>query len=220
MNITFFMEQHIGHRSYYENLRRFVDRSAEVNARWIEITYQDSGYWWNRLPVLPASLRGTLNGRAQVRNGLQHSPASIAFFNTQVPAAVPDWPGITTYQHLRPNTQELLALYHACDVFVLPTRAEAFGIAAVEASAAGLPIIATAVGGLTDIVADRQSGFLIANNDVDALIYRLQLLAESPDLRQKLGRAARKRAELCFDARHNAARILEILFEIVIEASL
>jgi glycosyltransferase involved in cell wall biosynthesis len=52
------------------------------------------------------------------------------------------------------NTSDLIALFQICDVFVLPREAEAFGIAAVEASAAGLPVIATAGGGLTDIVVD------------------------------------------------------------------
>jgi glycosyltransferase involved in cell wall biosynthesis len=132
-------------------------------------------------------------------------------------SAVPPRPGITTYRELRPNTPELLALYHSCDLFVLPSCAEAFGIAAVEASAAGLPVIATAVGGLADVVADRESGFLIENGQVEALIYRLQLLIDSPGLRQKLGQAARKRAEQCFDARQNAARILEHLFELAMQ---
>ena len=55
---------------------------------------------------------------------------------------------------LNPNDGALLSLYQSSDLFVLPTEAEAFGIAAIEASAVGLPVIATRVGGLTDVVVD------------------------------------------------------------------
>ena len=48
-------------------------------------------------------------------------------------------------------------LFRTSDVFVLPSRSETFGIAAVEASAAGVPVIASAVGGLTDIVVDGET---------------------------------------------------------------
>jgi glycosyltransferase involved in cell wall biosynthesis len=119
--------------------------------------------------------------------------------------------GVVTHHGLLPNTPELVSLFHSCDVFVLPTDAEAFGIAAVEAAAAGLPAIVTDVGGLTDIVVDGETGFLIHPGDVQTLVARLHLLMSDPSLRMRLGRAAQARAEVRFDVRKNAARIVEIL---------
>ena len=85
---TFVMEQHIGHRSYYQNLRRFVDSASQIAADWVEVTYERPQAIWNRLPVLPRGIRGTLSGRAQVREGLRRNRADVTLFNTQVPAAL------------------------------------------------------------------------------------------------------------------------------------
>ena len=53
--VTFVMEQHIGHRTYYENLRRAVDNDPRLQPTWIEVTYHDPAGRWYRLPGLPAS---------------------------------------------------------------------------------------------------------------------------------------------------------------------
>jgi glycosyltransferase involved in cell wall biosynthesis len=124
--------------------------------------------------------------------------------------------GLRIYHDLQPNSAELIALYQSSQVFVLPTYAEAFGIAAVEASAAGLAVIASRVGGLTDIVQDGETGFLIPPGDGDSLAERLARLVKDPSLRQRFGRAARARAEARFDARKNAARLANILQEVII----
>jgi spore coat protein SA len=94
---------------------------------------------------------------------------------------------------------------------VLPSEAEAFGIAAVEASAAGLPVIATAVGGLRDIVVDGETGFLLQPGNVQGMHECLSLLAQDGHRRVRMSRAARSRAEMHFDARRNADRIVTIL---------
>lgn len=354
------MEQHIGHRAYYENLRRFVDQSPELQADWVEVTYAQPGSLWERVPLLPQRFKGTLVGREQVRRGLRRHPSDVWLFNTQVPAAlagrmvqerpyllctditprqydtmaaayghapdgdgllsrykhranvrllqgaarllpwsgwvrdglvtdygvdprrievippgvdiekwrpapenrgrttprilfvggdlarkggdllldafrglppglaelvlvtrtaVPTEPGVTVYNHLRPNSPELVALYQSCDLFVLPTRAEAFGIAAVEAAATGLPVVATQVGGLPEIVAEGETGFLVAPDDARALRARLNPLLENTPLRLQMGHAARQRVLARFDARRNAARIVEILRETAVACS-
>lgn len=351
---TFFMEQHIGHRTYYQNLRNFVDADPELSPTWIEVTYQKADSIWNQLPLLPANIRGTLIGRQQVHQGLKKPIADVALFNTQVPAALagrnrnkqpyilctditprqydrmgalyghhpdrnrliryykhranvklfqlatrilpwstwaanslqqdyhvepekievippgvdvqrwrpadrdnegplrilfiggdfyrkggqtllrafqqlppgtaklilvtrsslPAQAGVTIYNHMQPNTPELIALCQSCDLFVLPTEAEAFGIAAVEASAVGLPVIATRVGGLEGIVADGETGFLIPAGDYMTLAERICFLIENSNQRQRMKLAARTRAETVFDARKNAGRIIDIIKEI------
>ena len=351
---VFLMEQHIGHRTFYENLRRFVDADPRLQARWVEVSYYRPDAWWNRFGFVPENWRGTLSGMTQVRSGIA-TDYDVAFFNTQVPAALagktlkqkpyvlttditplqydtigeryghradrvsklrdmkyqanvrlfqsaarvlpwsnwvrgsllddygvdptriqvippgvdtqlwappmhreknsplrilfvggdirrkggmtlieaynrlprglaelwlvtrtpaPEGEGIRPFHGLRPNQPELVALYQQCDVFVLPTEAEAFGIAAVEASAAGLPVIASRVGGLTDVVADNVSGYLIAPGNADVLYEKLCMLLDDHALRERMGAAARARALAKFDAQRNAERIVEILIEV------
>jgi glycosyltransferase involved in cell wall biosynthesis len=102
-------------------------------------------------------------------------------------------------------------LYRSADVFVLPSLAETFGIAAVEASAAGLPVIASRIGGLQDIVRDGESGFLVEPGDVGALAAALSRLASDADLRARMGARGREHAEQRFDAHVNARRLLDLV---------
>lgn len=352
---TFVMEQHLGHQTYYHNLRRFVDQSSQIQAHWVPVTYTQSGTIWDYLAFLPTNIRGTLRGRTEVRQGLSQAHRDVAFFNTQVPAALggnlvatlpyvistditpiqydqmsrqyghrPDRPGpiqrykhqvnvkllrnaarllpwstwtrdslitdygvaperievippgvdttlltpgieqnsgplrilfvggdlsrkggdlllrafqelpsgmaelhlvtrtplsptagIRAYHNLQPNSPELIRLFQTSNVFVLPTAAEAFGIAAAEAGAAGLAAIVTAVGGLTDIVVDGETGFLMPPGDLETLVSRLRLLADDSALRSRLGQAARRRAETHFNAQRNAERIIACLLDVV-----
>jgi len=121
--------------------------------------------------------------------------------------------GVVVHHDLSPNDPRLVELYRSSEVFVLPTHAEAFGIAAVEACAAGLPVIATRVGGLVDIVLDGETGYLIPPGEIQALAERLAALVGDGGLRTRFGQAARLRAEERFDARKNAVRIQDILIE-------
>lgn len=123
----------------------------------------------------------------------------------------PQAPGVRVEHSMNPNAPELIDLYRTSDVFVLPSTAEAFGIAAVEAAAAGLPVIASRVGGLTDIVDDGRTGYLIDPTDVAGLVRHLRRLADDPHLRAGLGRAARDHAATHFDAEGNARRTVELL---------
>ncbi len=363
--VTFFMEQHIGHKTYYQNLRRFIDQPAihcdKVTPHWVKITYEKPTGLMKYLPFLPGKLRDILIGREQVQQGLR-APYDLAFFNTQIPAAlnleilhrkpyflsadntpiqfdqmaayygrssdpggllsaikrranrwlfqhaaglfpwshwvagslindygvsperihvippgvdiewwranshkeshrafltespqpcqilfvggdlyrkggrclleafhklppglaqlhlvtrteIPPEENIFIYNDMQPNSAELLALYQLADVFVLPSKAEAFGIAAVEASAAELPVIASRIGGLSDIVIPGQTGFLIEPDDSNTLAAHLMTLCTSPQLRLQMGEAARLRAKTFFDARKNAEHVVSILLE-------
>lgn len=87
------------------------------------------------------------------------------------------------------------------DVFVLPSRFEAFPLAIVEAMLTGLPIVATPVGSVPEAIIDGETGLLVAPDDAAGLAAALRRLAASPDLRARLGEAARKRALERFTAR-------------------
>ncbi|MBX3027487.1 glycosyltransferase family 4 protein [bacterium] len=86
----------------------------------------------------------------------------------------------------RDDVGDLLA---AADVFVLPSRAEGLGVAALEAMAAGRPVVASAVGGLAEAVVDGRTGLLVPPGDAVALGAALERLLREPALRAALGAA-------------------------------
>jgi glycosyltransferase involved in cell wall biosynthesis len=81
------------------------------------------------------------------------------------------------------------SLLPAVDIFLFPSRSEALGFAALEAGNASLPVIASRVGGIPEIIEDGISGLLVPVNDVDAFAAALTLLLENPELRDQLGSA-------------------------------
>lgn len=108
-----------------------------------------------------------------------------------------------------PHVQFLGALPHermpaflwGLDLFVNPSRAESFGVAALEAAASGLPVVASRVGGLPEIVLDGETGVLVPPEDPAALAEALAALIREPERRRALGRAARARAVDRYDWR-------------------
>ncbi|MEO8605424.1 MAG: glycosyltransferase family 4 protein [bacterium] len=91
-----------------------------------------------------------------------------------------------TWLGRRDDVADLLA---ASDIFALPSRAEGLGVAALEAMGAGLPVVASAVGGLADAVVDERCGLLVAPGDAVALGAALERLLHEPELRARLGAA-------------------------------
>ncbi len=350
------MEQHLGHYSYYRNLRQYIDTDERVGADWVEVDYQpERTPNVAKIPVVGSSLFGSAAGRAQTLEGISSGRPDVAFFNTQVPAVLsaeqlrkfpyvlatditprqydrmaeqydhtvdrnrvvaaakhavnvrvfrgakrvvcwsswcaesvieeygvaedrvavvapgvdlqmwrqrdasvqnpvprilfvggdlerkgglmlvdafrrlapgsaelhlvtrdryqPDADGIVVHNDMMPNSPELLSLFQTCDVFALPSQAEAFGIAAAEASASGLPIVASNSGGLRDIVVDQVTGFAAAEQTPENMAHRLAALIEDPELRRRMGSAARERAEERFDAAVNGRRIVDLVLE-------
>ena len=101
-------------------------------------------------------------------------------------------------------------LMRAADIFVQPSHFEAFGISALEAIAAGLPTVATAVGGLLDFLVDGENALLCRPHDPESLTSALVRLLRDPVLAERLGRSARATAESRFDERVVTARYLEL----------
>jgi len=89
------------------------------------------------------------------------------------------------------HREDVASLLAEADAFVLPSRSEAFPNAVIEAMAAGLPVVASAVGGLLDLIEDGRTGLLVAPGDPEALAAALQSLIDAPERAAAIGRAAR-----------------------------
>lgn len=106
------------------------------------------------------------------------------------------------------SEKDLSRLYAEAALYVYPSPEEDFGMGIVEAMAAGTPVVAWANGGPTVTVTDRETGFLVAPYDTGEFAERIRLLATSPTLTERMGRAAHRRAKELFSyERHN--RVLE-----------
>jgi glycosyltransferase involved in cell wall biosynthesis len=87
--------------------------------------------------------------------------------------------------------EDVGALLAAADIFVLPSRSEAFPNGAIEAMAAGLPVVASAVGGLLDLIEDGRTGLLVPPAEPQALAAAIGRLIEDRALARRLGEQAR-----------------------------
>lgn len=93
---------------------------------------------------------------------------------------------------------ELERLYENAAVVVVPSRREGFGVTCLEAMAHGKPVVASAVGGLRDLVVDGETGVLVPPRDPPALRRALERLLRDGELRRRLGDAGRERARARF----------------------
>jgi len=78
------------------------------------------------------------------------------------------------------------------DVYACPSRSESFGVAVLEASACGVPVVVTNVGGLPEVVEDGKTGFIVPPENLDALAEAIETLVRRPDLRAQMGQAGRE----------------------------
>ncbi len=104
---------------------------------------------------------------------------------------------------------ELPDYYNAADICVLPSYYESFGLAALEASACGTPVVATRVGGLPSVVKDGETGYLIPWRCPGPFVDKVELLLANDRLRRDMGVSARVHAEtLTWEAA--AAKLLSV----------
>jgi glycosyltransferase involved in cell wall biosynthesis len=104
----------------------------------------------------------------------------------------------------------MAAEYAAADLFCLPSLYEGFPLAILEAMAAGLPVVATAVAGVPEAVADGVTGRLVPPEDADALARALAELAADRERARRMGEAGRRRIEADFDISTVAGAYLEL----------
>lgn len=123
--------------------------------------------------------------------------------------------GVTVHRNLTADSPELRRLYDEAHAFVLPTRADCFSIASLEAMAKGLPVVVTGVGGIPEIVEDGQSGYLLRGGDGQQLREVIERLLTAPETAVQMGVRGRAIVESRFDARLTAQRIVSSLQRLV-----
>lgn len=89
--------------------------------------------------------------------------------------------------------EDVAPFYAAFDALVLPSSNEGTPVSAIEALAAGRPVVATRVGGVPDVVVEAEDGFLVEPGATGDIADRLAQLARDPELRERMGRAGRER---------------------------
>ena len=112
-----------------------------------------------------------------------------------------------------PGRTEIRDWLERADVFVHTSRWEGFGIVLLEAMLAGLPIVATAVSAVPEVVEDGATGALVPAGDVDGVARELAALLADPGLRRQLGEAGRERARTEFSVARMAERTIEVYEE-------
>ena len=105
---------------------------------------------------------------------------------------------------------DLRPVLRTWDIFALPSHDEALPISILEAMAEGLPVVATNVGGIPELVEDGCTGFLVQPKNVDALRTALHRLVEDSELRAQFGTQGRLSAETKFSAARMVAEIESI----------
>jgi glycosyltransferase involved in cell wall biosynthesis len=93
------------------------------------------------------------------------------------------------------SDKELVELYKSCDVFLMPSSQEGFGIVFLEAMAFRKPVIGGNHGGTPEVILDNETGFLVEHGDVGALADRIATLLGNPELCKRMGEAGRRRLE-------------------------
>jgi glycosyltransferase involved in cell wall biosynthesis len=90
--------------------------------------------------------------------------------------------------HVNVPHEQLPQYMESADLFILPSRAEPFGIVLLEAGAAGLPVVASGVGGIPELIEPERTGLLVPPGNVEALELAIRRLIEHPELARELGR--------------------------------
>lgn len=110
----------------------------------------------------------------------------------------------------RSDVEQILQDTH---IFVLSTNWESFGLVSVEAMRAGLPVVVSDVGGVSEVVVEGETGFLVPKADVVAMQERLTQLIADTDLRIRMGDAGRKRYETHFTVERMLNETLDVYME-------
>ena len=119
--------------------------------------------------------------------------------------------GRVRFEAFDPDIRPMIS---ACDVVLVPSLKEGFGLVAVNAMALHRPVIAAAVGGLPEIVKDGETGVLVPPGEPEPMARALSELLADPERMNQMGKLGHKRAEEHFDLDRQIGLVLEVLKEV------
>lgn len=151
-------------------------------------------------PDYRSHLRGILVGDGPERAALERAIAEA---------------GLQDVIWLAGDREDIPALLARMDVFVLPSLGEGVSNTILEAMAAGLPVVATRVGGNPELVVPGETGELVPVGDASALAAALRALLDEPELAARLGAAGRERVRRNFDWPRTVAAYLQVYDEVL-----
>ncbi len=131
--------------------------------------------------------------------------------NWQIHGELP--PGVSLARRIAAHSPEWIAQWAAADVFVMPTRNEAFGLVFQEAAAAGLPAIGTRHNAIPEIIIDGETGLLVPPGDIASLVAAMNTLLGSAELRRRFGSRTREIIERVADPMVYLNRLTTILLD-------
>lgn len=111
--------------------------------------------------------------------------------------------------------QDARSLIRGLDIFVLPSHFEGLPIALLEAMEAGVPTVATSVGGIPEVIVHGKTGVLVRKGDVAGLSTAITALLQDPEQRRQIGTAARNHIHQMFNVDRTASAYLEQYFRLV-----
>jgi glycosyltransferase involved in cell wall biosynthesis len=109
------------------------------------------------------------------------------------------------------QTDDIVPYLHAMDIYVLPSLTETTSLTTLEAMSSGLPVVVTPVGSIPTYIRHRHNGFIFPVKNIDRLSILIKNLVENPQLREKIGRAARRTVVNKYSWDDTAKKIIEIL---------
>jgi glycosyltransferase involved in cell wall biosynthesis len=189
--------------AYFEiGRRRRASGQPEVRPRRTRLLFVGGDFERKGGPELLATLEGSL--------------AESCELDLVTQSRVPPRPNVTVHRGLLPNSPELLRLFAEADVFVLPTHGDCLAVVLMEATAAGLPVITTDVGALSEAVLPGTSGLLIAAGDTGGLHSALRACVDDSQARVRMGRAGHLLASQKFSARVNNRVLLDLIRDLAV----
>ena len=130
------------------------------------------------------------------------------------PEGIPRDLPVRVHTGLHHDSDELFELYRQADIFALPASGECYGHVICEAMASRLPVVATPVGAIPELVKHGENGLLVPGGSAPAVADALRTLVERPDLRVSMGERGLLRARRDHDASRNVGKVLELMTRI------
>jgi alpha-maltose-1-phosphate synthase len=133
--------------------------------------------------------------------------------NLVTPEPVLPEPGVRVFSDFTPGDPRLTAMLARSAVFALPSEIDKSPYSVLEAMFAGLPVVATPVGGIPEMVLDGETGLLVPPGDDIAIATAIEKLLGDDALRTRMGAAGLARAHDRFDARKTTAELIQVIAE-------